>query len=76
MTKPLCIYHGACDDGFAAAWAVRKALGDNVEFYPGVYQKEPPPHAGRSSPLSTRSSAVAAGPGCCLGPASLSFPCC
>lgn len=45
--KPLCIYHGACDDGFAAAWAVRKALGDDVEFYPGVYQKEPPPHAGR-----------------------------
>lgn len=44
--KPLCIYHGACDDGFAAAWAVRKALGD-VEFYPGVYQKEPPPHEGR-----------------------------
>ncbi len=45
--KPLCIYHGACDDGFAAAWAVRKALGDDVEFYPGVYQREPPPHAGR-----------------------------
>lgn len=48
MTKPLCIYHGHCDDGFAAAWCVRKALGaDNVEFYPGVYQKEPPPHEGR-----------------------------
>ena len=45
--KPLCIYHGGCDDGFAAAWAVRRALGDDVEFYPGVYQKEPPPHAGR-----------------------------
>jgi oligoribonuclease NrnB/cAMP/cGMP phosphodiesterase (DHH superfamily) len=45
--KPLCIYHGACDDGFAAAWCVRKALGDEVEFYPGVYQKDPPPHAGR-----------------------------
>lgn len=45
--KPLCIYHGHCDDGFAAAWAVRKALGDDVEFYPGVYQKEPPPHEGR-----------------------------
>ena len=45
--KPLCIYHGHCDDGFAAAWAVRRALGDNVEFYPGVYQKEPPPHDGR-----------------------------
>lgn len=45
--KPLCIYHGNCDDGFAAAWCVRAALGDEVEFYPGVYQKEPPPHAGR-----------------------------
>lgn len=45
--KPLCIYHGGCDDGFAAAWAVRKALGDEVEFYPGIYQKEPPPHDGR-----------------------------
>ncbi len=45
--KPLCIYHGGCDDGFAAAWCVRKALGDEVEFYPGVYQKDPPPHEGR-----------------------------
>lgn len=45
--KPLCIYHGACDDGFAAAWVVRNRLGDYVEFYPGVYQKEPPPHDDR-----------------------------
>lgn len=45
--NPLCIYHGACDDGFAAAWCVRKALGDDVEFYPGVYQKDPPLHEGR-----------------------------
>ena len=45
---PLCIYHGACDDGFAAAWVVRHALGDgNVEFYPGVYQQEPPDVTGR-----------------------------
>jgi hypothetical protein len=45
---PLCIYHGSCDDGFAAAWAVRLALGDgNVEFYPGVYQQEPPDVTGR-----------------------------
>lgn len=47
MMKPLCIYHGGCDDGFAAAWAVRRALGDEVEFYPGIHQKDPPPHAGR-----------------------------
>lgn len=45
--KPLCIYHGGCDDGFAAAWAVRRALGDEVEFYPGVYQKNPPPYEDR-----------------------------
>jgi uncharacterized protein len=45
--RPLCIYHGGCDDGFAAAWCVRKRLGDDVDFYPGVYQKEPPPHDGR-----------------------------
>lgn len=47
MSKVLCIWHGACDDGFAAAWAVRRTLGDNVEFYPGVYQKEPPDVTGR-----------------------------
>ena len=41
--KPICIYHGHCDDGFAAAWAVRFAAGkDAFEFYPGVYQQDPP----------------------------------
>jgi len=40
--KPLCIYHGNCADGFGAAWAVREALGDGVEFYPGVHQDNPP----------------------------------
>lgn len=45
--KPLCIYHGNCADGFGAAWAVRHALGDEVEFYPGVYQEPPPGVAGR-----------------------------
>jgi uncharacterized protein len=45
--RPLCIYHGGCDDGFAAAWCVRKGLRGEVDFYPGVYQKEPPPHEGR-----------------------------
>lgn len=46
--KPLCIYHGHCDDGFAAAWAVRKAVGPKLfEFYPGVYQQEPPDVTGR-----------------------------
>lgn len=46
--KPLCIYHGHCDDGFAAAWAVRHATGpDLFEFYPGVYQQDPPDVTGR-----------------------------
>jgi oligoribonuclease NrnB/cAMP/cGMP phosphodiesterase (DHH superfamily) len=42
--KPLCIYHGGCDDGFAAAWCLRKAFGGDIDFYPGIYQTEPPPH--------------------------------
>jgi uncharacterized protein len=40
--KKLCIYHGNCLDGFAAAWAVRYALGDGVEFYKGIHQQSPP----------------------------------
>lgn len=46
MVKPLCIYHGNCQDGFAAAWAVWKALPD-CDFYPGVYQEPPPDVADR-----------------------------
>jgi len=44
--KPLCIYHGNCADGFTAAWAVYKALGD-CDFHPGIYGEPPPPSAGR-----------------------------
>lgn len=44
----LCIYHGNCQDGFGAAWAVRHALGSHVEFFSGVYQDEPPDVAGRN----------------------------
>lgn len=54
MSKLLCIYHGHCDDGFTAAYAVREYFrtidrdGDeSVEFYAGVYQQEPPNVAGR-----------------------------
>lgn len=47
MPKPLVIFHSQggdshCDDGFAAAWAVRAHLGVDLEFFPGVYQKDPP----------------------------------
>ncbi|HMT45476.1 MAG TPA: hypothetical protein PKE59_00010 [Novosphingobium sp.] len=44
---PICIYHGNCADGFTAAWVVREALGDGVEFVPGSYGLKPPNVAGR-----------------------------
>lgn len=44
--KPLCIYHGNCDDGFAAAWCVRHVV-PSAEFFPGIYQQEPPDVTGR-----------------------------
>ena len=46
-TKIFCIYHGNCADGFGAAWAVRHALGDGVEFYAGSHGKLPPDCTGR-----------------------------
>lgn len=45
--KPLCIYHGNCADGFAAAWVVRKFFNGEVDFHAGVYQDAPPDCAGR-----------------------------
>jgi hypothetical protein len=42
LSKPLCIYHGNCFDGFTAAWAVWKRYGDNFEYFPATYQAEPP----------------------------------
>lgn len=42
MSRPLCIYHGNCADGFGAAWAVRHALGGRVDFHHGVHQNPPP----------------------------------
>jgi oligoribonuclease NrnB/cAMP/cGMP phosphodiesterase (DHH superfamily) len=47
MSKTLCIYHGNCQDGFGAAWVVRKRLGDSAEFHPGIYQDAPPDVTGR-----------------------------
>lgn len=47
MTKPLCIYHGNCADGFTAAWAVWKRFGDAFDYHAGVYQNPPPDVAGR-----------------------------
>jgi len=38
----ICIYHSNCLDGFGAAWVVRKALGNEVEFHKGIHQQPPP----------------------------------
>ena len=46
ISKNLCIYHGNCPDGFAAAWAVYHALGDDVEFHKGIHQQLPPDVSG------------------------------
>lgn len=46
--KPLCIYHANCADGFGAAWVVRRALGEAVEFHPGIYYEAPPDVTGRN----------------------------
>lgn len=46
--KPdLCIYHGNCDDGFGAAWAIWRRWPD-VEFVPGVYGKPLPSATGKN----------------------------
>ena len=47
MSKPICIYHGNCADGFTAAWAVWKRFGDEFDYFPGVYQQPPPDVTGR-----------------------------
>jgi hypothetical protein len=48
MKPDICIFHANCADGFGAAWAVWKRWGDEVEFVPGVYGKEPPDVAGKN----------------------------
>ncbi|MFV2058527.1 MAG: DHHA1 domain-containing protein [Thiohalomonadales bacterium] len=43
MSENLCIYHGGCNDGFGAAYAVWKKFGDeDTEYHPGIYQEEIP----------------------------------
>jgi len=46
-TPDLCIYHGNCDDGFGAAWAIWKRWPD-CEFIPGFYGKQLPEVSGRN----------------------------
>lgn len=67
--RVLVLYHGDCDDGFAAAWAVRHALGANrVECVACIYGQEPPTLEGRDviivdfsykAPVMRRIAAVA-----------------
>jgi oligoribonuclease NrnB/cAMP/cGMP phosphodiesterase (DHH superfamily) len=48
MIKPdICIYHGGCDDGFCAAWAVWRRWEGAVEFFPGIYGNDPPDIRGK-----------------------------
>lgn len=46
MSKPLVIYHGACRDGFGAAWCVWRRY-PNAEFFEGFYGQDPPDCASR-----------------------------
>lgn len=46
--KPdICIYHGNCDDGFGAAWAIWRRWGNEVAYVPGTYGKPLPDVTGR-----------------------------
>jgi len=36
------IFHGACPDGFGAAWAVWKKIGNQAQYLPGFYNKPYP----------------------------------
>lgn len=52
MNKPLCIYHKDCADGFGAATVLYHAFGkDNIDFYGGVHNTEPPYHLARDRDL-------------------------
>ena len=40
-SKPLCIYHGNCADGFAAA-TIMRMYNPEMEFFPGIHGEYPP----------------------------------
>lgn len=44
----LVIYHGNCTDGFGAAYAAWKLLGDRAVYYPAKYGVAPPDVAGKN----------------------------
>lgn len=41
-SKTLVLYHADCADGFGAAWAARKSLGDTAAYVPVQYDKPYP----------------------------------
>lgn len=43
----ICIYHGNCPDGFAAATVVRMALGSDIEFHAATHGDPPPEVSGK-----------------------------
>lgn len=43
----LVIYHGGCTDGYGAAWAAWKLLGDRATYHPGRYGDPPPDVKGK-----------------------------
>jgi hypothetical protein len=40
--RPLVLYHGSCQDGWGAAWAAWRALGDAADYIPAHYGDPPP----------------------------------
>jgi oligoribonuclease NrnB/cAMP/cGMP phosphodiesterase (DHH superfamily) len=47
VSKPICIYHGNCADGFGAAWVFKRWADREFDFHAGVYQNDPPDVTGR-----------------------------
>lgn len=42
INAPLVIYHSNCADGFSAAWCFHQFFPGQMQFYPGIYQENPP----------------------------------
>jgi hypothetical protein len=45
MSEKVVIYHGNCYDGFGAAWAAWRALGDSARYIPALYGEALPAEA-------------------------------
>jgi oligoribonuclease NrnB/cAMP/cGMP phosphodiesterase (DHH superfamily) len=49
LIPTMCLYHGTgCPDGFTAAWAVKKQIGDGCQYIPVNYQSDPPDVTGQN----------------------------